>query len=320
MTKKSIYLVVPCYNEEAVLSKTAERLKAVIARLIDSGKLSKKSKICFVDDGSKDKTWDIIDNLTKGDKMFLGIKLSRNKGHQNALMAGLLSVKNSCDAVITIDADLQQDENAIEEFVDKFYEGNDIVYGVRKSRNTDSFFKKWTAQIFYDLMKVLGCDILKNHADYRLTSSRVLDALSDYREANLFLRGIIPTIGFKSAVIYFDVHERFAGESKYPFKKMLAFAIDGITSFSVKPLRLIAQLGLILFFVSIIMLVYFVVLYFNGSAVTGWSTITVSIWFIGGLVLLALGIIGEYVGKIYTEVKSRPRFIIEEFKNENVNK
>ncbi len=308
-----IWLVVPCYKEEEVLPVTQNRLKLIMEDLIERKKISKKSRICFVNDGSSDNTWPIIKGLCEQSKLFTGINLAHNKGHQNALLAGLMTAKDYADAAISLDADLQDDVSVIEQFIDRFYEGKDIVYGVRSARDTDTGFKKHTAHIFYKLMNKLGAETLEDHADYRLMSKRALEGLSEYKEVNLFLRGIVPMIGFETDIVYYERHERFAGESKYPLKKMLSFAIDGITSCSVKPIRLITGLGFFLFFISIAFLIYFLIIYIMGRTVAGWTTVVVSLWGIGGLVLLGLGVIGEYVGKIYMEVKERPRFIIEGF-------
>lgn len=280
-----------------------------------SGSVSPDSRIVFVDDGSKDKTWELIAGLHEQDKLFSGIKLSRNKGHQNALLAGLMTVKDKADMVISMDADLQDDINVVDQMVEKYKEGNDIVYGVRSSRQTDTFFKKFTAQGFYKIMKALGVEIVYNHADYRLMSKRALEGLEQFSEVNLFLRGIVPLIGYPSCTVEYERGERFAGESKYPLKKMLSFACEGITSFSIKPIRLITSLGFIIFSISIIMLIYFLVVYLMGKTVAGWTTIVISVWAIGGLQLLALGVIGEYIGKIYMETKARPKFIVQEFLN-----
>ena len=279
--------------------------------LVKSGKISDKSKIAFVNDGSKDNTWNMIMDLHESDPIFTGINLAHNKGHQNALLAGLMTAKDYADAAISLDADLQDDVGVIEQFIDKFNEGKDVVYGVRSTRTTDTVFKRSTAHAFYKLMKFMGADTLQDHADYRLMSKRALEGLAKYKEVNLFLRGIVPMIGYETDVVYYERHERFAGESKYPLKKMLSFAIDGITSCSVKPIRMITTLGTLVFTVSIVMLIYFLVVWALGHTVQGWTTIVISLWGIGGLILLSLGIIGEYIGKIYMEVKERPRFIIE---------
>lgn len=311
---KTIYFVIPCYNEEEVLGETSKRLFDKMQQLIDAKKIKKNSKIVFVDDGSRDRTYEIISELHEQNDRFCGIKLSRNQGHQNALLAGLMTVKDKCDAAISLDADLQDDIDVIDEFVDKFNGGCDIVYGVRSSRKTDSAFKRGTAQFFYKLMLFLGVDVVYNHADYRLMSARALEALSDFKEVNLFLRGIVPLVGFKSDTVSYERHERFAGTSKYPFKKMLAFAVDGITSFSVKPIRMVFALGVIIFIVSIAVLIYSLIRWMCGMTVQGWTTTVISIWALGGLQLLSLGVVGEYIGKIYKEVKARPKFIIEETK------
>ncbi|MCR5625208.1 MAG: glycosyltransferase family 2 protein [Lachnospiraceae bacterium] len=308
-----IWLVIPCYKEEEVLPETSKELKEIMNGLIKKGKISNESKICFVNDGSTDKTWSIISDLCKSDSLFSGINLAHNKGHQNALLAGLMTARHYADAAISLDADLQDDVGVIEQFIDKFHEGKEVVYGVRSTRATDTAFKRGTAHMFYKLMNAMGADTLEDHADYRLMSKRALDGLAEYKEVNLFLRGIVPMIGYETDVVYYERHERFAGESKYPLKKMLSFAVDGITSCSVKPIRMITLLGFIIFLVSIAMLIYFLVLHIIGHTVAGWTTLVISVWGIGGLILLSLGIIGEYVGKIYMEVKERPRFIIESF-------
>ena len=310
---QTLYLVIPCYNEEEVLPETAKRLTQKMTQMISDGLISQKSRIAFVDDGSKDRTWELVEEMHRQNKFVCGVKLSRNKGHQNALLAGLMTVKDHCDMAISLDADLQDDIEAIDRFVEKYYEGCDIVYGVRSSRESDTFFKRTSAQSFYKIMKFLGVDIVYNHADYRLMSKRALEELENFKEVNLFLRGIIPLIGFRSDVVTYERHERFAGESKYPLKKMLAFAFDGITSFSIKPIRLISTLGAAIFGVSLLMLLYFLIIYFLGKTVAGWATIVISIWAIGGLQLLATGIIGEYIGKIYLETKGRPKFVVETF-------
>ena len=279
--------------------------------LIKRGKIGNDSKIAFVNDGSKDTTWNIISQLHDENPLFTGINLAHNRGHQNALFAGLMTAKDYADAAISLDADLQDDVDAIEQFIDKYLEGKDIVYGVRSTRETDTAFKRGTAHAFYKLMNAMGADTLEDHADYRLMSKRALEALSEYDEVNLFLRGIVPMIGFETDVVYYKRHERFAGESKYPLKKMLSFAVEGVTSFSIKPIRLITALGFFLFSISVLLLAYFLVLWFMGHTVAGWTTIVISVWGIGGLQLLALGVIGEYIGKIYMEVKHRPRYKIE---------
>ena len=313
MKKNSIlYIVVPCYNEEAVLYETTKRLKEKLEYLIEKDIISKKSKVMYVNDGSKDNTWNMIKEISEKENLFTGISLSRNRGHQNALVAGLLTAKDYADVVISMDADLQDDINAIDEMLRKYYDGCDIVYGVRSSRKKDSFFKKTTAEGFYKFMKHMGVDVVYNHADYRLTSKKVLDNFKDYKEVNLFLRGIFPLIGYKNDIVYYERNERFAGESKYPLKKMLNFAWDGITSFSVKPLRMICSIGFIILFISIAIMIYSLVRKLTGNTVDGWTFLSISIWFIGGIQMISLGIIGEYIGKVYTEVKARPRYIIEE--------
>lgn len=309
--KKIIWLVIPCYNEQEVLPETSRQLEEIMRGLIKKDKISDKSKIAFVNDGSKDNTWNIITDLHEKNPMFTGINLAHNKGHQNALLAGLMTAKDYADAAISLDADLQDDVGVIEQFIDKFNAGKDVVYGVRSTRATDTVFKRSTAHAFYKLMKAMGADTLQDHADYRLMSKRALEGLAKYKEVNLFLRGIVPMIGYETDVVYYERHERFAGESKYPLKKMLSFAVDGITSCSVKPIRMITSLGTLVFTVSIVMLIYFLIVWLLGHTVQGWTTIVISLWGIGGLILLSLGIIGEYVGKIYMEVKERPRFIIE---------
>ena len=309
--KKIIWLVIPCHNEQEVLPETSRQLEEIMRGLIKKDKISDKSKIAFVNDGSKDNTWNIITDLHEKNPMFTGINLAHNKGHQNALLAGLMTAKDYADAAISLDADLQDDVGVIEQFIDKFNEGKDVVYGVRSTRATDTVFKRSTAHAFYKLMKAMGADTLQDHADYRLMSKRALEGLAKYKEVNLFLRGIVPMIGYETDVVYYERHERFAGESKYPLKKMLSFAVDGITSCSVKPIRMITSLGTLVFTISIVMLIYFLIVWLLGHTVQGWTTIVISLWGIGGLILLSLGIIGEYVGKIYMEVKERPRFIIE---------
>ena len=310
---EKLYVVIPCYNEEEVLKETKKRLREKMNNLIHAKMISKESKIIFVNDGSKDKTWDLIQQFYEEDKLFGGINLSRNRGHQNALLAGLLTVKDDADIVISMDADLQDDIDAIDSMIEKRNDGADIVYGVRSSRKKDSFFKKTTAQGFYRVMNFLGVDVIYNHADYRLTSKKVLDNLSNYKEINLFLRGIFPLIGFKSDVVYYERNERFAGESKYPLKKMLNFAWDGITSFSVKPIRLVLNIGIFIILVSFFMILYSIIQKIFGNTVDGWTFIVCSLWLLGGIQMLSLGIIGEYIGKIYGEVKSRPRYIIDEY-------
>lgn len=308
--KDTLYLVIPCYNEEEVLNTTAKRLLIKITAMIENKIISKNSKILFVNDGSKDKTWSIIKELHNQNNIFSGINLSRNRGHQNALLAGLMTAKELADVTISLDADLQDDVDVIDKFVEQYYDRSDIVYGVRSSRKTDTFFKRTTALAFYKFMNMLGVDTVYNHADYRLMSKRALEGLSQFKEVNLFLRGMVPLIGYKSSVVEYERHERFAGESKYPLKKMITFALDGITSFSIKPIRIITALGFFIFFISFIALIYSFIVKFFGRTVTGWTSLILSIWLIGGIQLLSLGVIGEYIGKIYTESKQRPRFII----------
>lgn len=277
------------------------------------GKITDDSKIVFIDDGSKDKTWSIISELHSKNPVFQGIKLSRNRGHQNALLCGLITLKDKADAVISIDADLQDDINTFDEMVEKYENGCDVVYGVRSKRETDTFFKRFTAEAFYKILNKMGAKVIFNHADFRLMSKRALNAFAEYKETNIFLRGMVPLIGYKSDIVTYERFERLAGESKYPLKKMLALAWEGITSLSIQPIRMITGLGTIVFAISIIMIIYSLVSYFMGFAVSGWASILCSIWAIGGLQILAIGIIGEYIGKIYLEVKRRPRFIVEEF-------
>ena len=307
-----LYIVVPCYNEEEVLDETTKRLKTKMKELIIKKVISKDSKVLYLNDGSGDNTWNLIKKISSKDELFSGISLSRNKGHQNALLAGLMTAKERADIVISMDADLQDDINAIDEMIEKYNEGCDIVYGVRSSRKKDSFFKRFTAQGFYKFMSKMGVDIVYNHADYRLTSKKVLDCLEEYKEVNLFLRGIFPLIGYKTDVVYYERNKRFAGESKYPLKKMLNFAWDGITSFSVKPIRLVLSLGIIILILSILMIIYSIIMKIIGNTVPGWTFIICSIWFIAGIQMISLGVIGEYIGKIYSETKQRPRFFIEE--------
>lgn len=308
---KTLYIVVPCYNEQEVLKATSQVLKDKMSALIEEGKISSQSKVLFVNDGSKDATWQIIKELNK-EEIFTGISLSRNRGHQNALLAGLMTAKDYADMVISMDADMQDDINAVDKFVDKYYQGFDIVYGVRSSRKTDTFFKKNTALMFYKLMSWLGAQTVYNHADYRLMSKRALQALDSYKEVNLFLRGLVPMVGYKHSTVEYERKERYAGKSKYPLSKMINFAVDGITSLSIKPITLITRLGVIIFLISLIALIYILIVKFVGKAEVGWASIVVSIWLLGGLQLLAIGVVGEYVGKIYIETKQRPRYIIEE--------
>ncbi len=312
-----LYVVIPCYNEQEVLGETAGRLKVKMNTLMEQGKIAGNSKIVFVNDGSKDETWSLIQELHQSDSLYSGINLSRNRGHQNALLAGLMTVKEHADMVISMDADLQDDINAMDEMIDKYLAGTDIVYGVRSSRTKDSFFKKVTAEGFYRIMNHMGATTVFNHADYRLMSKRAIEGLAEFKEVNLFLRGIVPMVGYSSDVVYYERGERFAGESKYPLGKMVSFAIEGITSLSTKPIRMITGLGFFIFLISIAILIYSVVRHFQGETIVGWTTLMVSVWAIGGLILLSLGVVGEYIGKIYMETKERPRFIIEKFLNES---
>ena len=316
---KILYMVVPCYNEELVLDETSERLKAKYEQLISNDIISPKSKIVYVNDGSKDKTWEKIKEKHAENSMFSGINLTRNRGHQNALLAGLLTVRNLADCVISMDADLQDDINAIDEMLEKFEnDGCDVVYGVRDNRETDTIFKRRTAGAFYKLMQGLGSQSVPNHADFRLISRRALEGLAQFPEQNLFLRGMVPLVGYKSEIVYYKRGERFAGESKYPLKKMISFAIDGITSTSAAPMRLIFWIGLIWFILAIVGAIYIIARHFvNGSDVAGWASIMLVVVGFGGANLLALGVIGEYIGKIFLEVKQRPRYLIEDFINED---
>ena len=309
----TVYFVIPCYNEEAVLPETTRRLTEKLNAMRDTGLIGESSRILYVDDGSKDKTWLLISQFNRENSWVEGVKLSHNRGHQNALLCGLMSAMSRCDAAISMDADLQDDIDALDQFVAKFREGCDVVYGVRNKRDTDTWFKRTTAEGFYKVMQLLGVDVVFNHADYRLMSRRALEALSEYKEVNLFLWGIVPLIGYRSDYVYYDRHERFAGESKYPLKKMLSFALDGITSFSVKPLKLISNLGILISVLSVFGLLYALISYFAGVAVSGWTAIVCSIWLLGGLQMLCLGVVGGYIGKIYSEVKARPRFRVEEY-------
>ncbi|MCI8777582.1 MAG: glycosyltransferase family 2 protein [Bacilli bacterium] len=321
---EKLYLVIPCYNEEDVLAETKDRLKIKMTNLIKNKVISAHSKVVFVNDGSIDNTWNLILDFHKKDKLFTGINLSRNRGHQNALLAGLMTVKDDADMVITLDCDLQDDIDVIDKFIEEYKIGNDIVYGVRKSRKKDTFFKRNSALMLYKLMRLLGIEIIYNHADYRLMSKRAIIELEKFREVNLFLRGIVPLIGYKYSIVYYDRQERFAGKSKYSLKKMLSFALDGITSFTIKPIRFIVLLGFVIFLISIMMLIYTLIRHFSGQTIIGWSSVMTSVWAIGGLQLFSIGIIGEYIGKIYLETKARPRYIIEEYlsdkkRNQNSN-
>ena len=308
-----LYLVVPCYNEEETLPTTKDALTELLDDMIKRNRISSKSRIVFVNDGSKDNTWALIEKYSEENTLIKGIKLSRNKGHQNALLAGLMTVKDECDCAVSLDADLQDDIGAVEKMLEKYEDGCEIVYGVRSKREKDTLFKRATAQGFYKFMRFMGAEVVYDHADYRLMSRRALCELENFKEVNLFLRGIVPMIGFKTDTVLYERGIREHGESKYPLKKMLSFAIDGITSLSVKPIRFITTLGILLLVASVGMLIYSLVRHFMGHTVLGWTSLIVSIWAIGGLQLFAIGIVGEYIGKIYLETKERPRFIIEKY-------
>lgn len=305
-----LYVVVPCYNEEAVLPETTRRLGEKLHAMMAAGSISADSRVLFVDDGSRDRTWELIEQAHAQDELFTGAKLSRNRGHQNALLAGLMTAKDCADMVISMDADLQDDINAMDKFVEEYYAGHDIVYGVRSSRATDTAFKRLTGEGFYKVMRKLGVEIVNNHAEYRLMSRRALEALSKYDERNLFLRGIVPLLGYPAAIVPYERAERFAGETKYPLKKMLSFAIEGITSFSVKPLTFITWLGILVVAISALTMII------NAIAGGGLSLVACSIWLMGGIQLLCTGVLGEYIGKIYSEVKRRPRYFIEKYTDE----
>lgn len=307
----TLYIVVPCYNEQEVLPETSKRLKEKVERLIGQQKIDAKSRIMFVNDGSKDATWFLIQELCEQSSLYAGVNLSRNRGHQNALVAGLATAVEHADMIVSMDADLQDDIDAMDRMIDAYLDGNDVVYGVRSSRKKDSFFKRNTAQFFYRLMKVLGAEIVYNHSDYRLLSKRAAKALLSFDEVNLFLRGIVPMVGFQSTTVTYERGVRYAGKSKYPLGKMVTFALEGITSLSVKPIRMITAGGLLVCVISLVMLIKAFVDYFAGNVVPGWTSIIISIWVLGGLQLFAIGIIGEYIGKTYMETKDRPKFIIE---------
>lgn len=311
-TKNRIWIVVPCYNEEAVLNETSQQLKKLFDKLIANHEIAGNSRILFVDDGSSDHSWEIIQKLNQNHLYFTGIKLSKNKGHQTALWAGLMHVRKHADAAISLDADLQDDIQCIPQMIEAFKQGNEIVYGVRISRKSDSFFKRKSAQAFYRLMKMLGVELIYNHADFRLMSFRALKTLSKFNETNLFLRGIVPTMGFTSTTVSYERKKRFAGKSKYPLRKMISFMFEGLTSFSIKPIRLILVIGLAVSLISLLMLAWIIVQYHRNKIVEGWSSIMVSIWFLGGLLIFSIGLIGEYIAKLYSESKHRPRFFIEE--------
>lgn len=310
--KKILYIIIPCYNEEQVLPVTAPMFLDKLSELISLGKISDQSRILFVNDGSQDATWTIIKDLSKENEHFIGISQSRNRGHQNAVLAGLMEAKDFCDMTITIDCDGQDDINAMNEMVDQYLAGYEIVYGVRSKRTTDTFFKRFTAESFYKLLNKMGVEVIYNHADYRLISSRVLQEFANFKEVNLFLRGMIPLVGFPSTEVYYERHERLAGESHYPLSKMLALAFDGITSLSVKPIRLIVGFGFFVAFLSFLGILWAIIGAMTGNTVSGWASTVCVICFIGGIQLLSLGIIGEYIGRIYLEVKGRPRYIISE--------
>ena len=313
MSAPVLYLVVPCYNEQEVLSDTAEKLAHKLTQLIDAGKISERSRIAFVNDGSSDCTWEIIRAYTERSALFSGINLAHNEGHQNALLAGLMTVLPYADVTISMDADLQDDINAVDAMLEKYAAGVNIVYGVRASRSSDTFFKRFTAESFYRAMRALGADIVFNHADFRLMDRRALTALAEYPEVNLFLRGIVPMIGLTHGVVYYARKERLAGVSKYPWRRMTSFAWEGVTSLSARPIRLIAQMGMFISFISGLMLIWSIVRHFIGETIVGWTSLVVSLWFLGGLILLSVGVIGEYVAKIYLEVKRRPRYLVQDF-------
>ena len=312
-----LYIVIPCYNEESVLPITAPMFLEKLISLSQQGKIRPDSRVLFVNDGSKDNTWNLICQLAREDEHYEGICLSRNRGHQNALLAGLMEAKDKCDITISIDCDGQDDINAMDAMVDEYLSGAEIVYGVRSKRDTDTFFKRFTAESFYKLMKWMGADTVYNHADYRLVSSRALNAFADFKEVNIFLRGMFPLVGFKSTCVYYERHERIAGKSHYPLKKMLALAFDGITSLSIKPIRIITGLGVFISLVAFALIIYALVSYFTGNVVSGWASSLIVTCFLGGIQLISLGVIGEYVGKIYMETKARPRFIISERTQDN---
>lgn len=315
-----LYIVIPCYNEQEVLPVTSGMFLEKINSLIEKGRVAPESRVVFVNDGSKDNTWNIIQELAKSDEHFEGVCLSRNRGHQNALLGGLMTVKDRCDITISIDCDGQDDINAMDAMVDAYWDGCEVVYGVRSKRDTDTFFKRFTAEGFYKLMNWMGAQVVFNHADYRLMSSRVLNEFANFKEVNIFLRGMVPLVGFKSTSVYYERAERIAGESHYPLKKMLALAFDGITSLSVKPIRLITGFGALISVISFVGVIWAVVEAILGSTVAGWASTTSIVCFMGGIQLLCLGVIGEYIGKIYLETKQRPRFIISEITFELDNK
>lgn len=310
MSTPTLFIVIPCYNEEEVLPITAPMFLKKLLSLVQAGKIADSSRIMFVNDGSRDRTWEIISELSRSDEHYIGISQSRNRGHQNAVLAGLMEARGKCDITISVDCDGQDDINAMDKMVDAYADGCDVVYGVRSSRETDTFFKRSTAQGFYKFLSLMGAEVVYNHADYRLISARALDALSEFHEVNLFLRGMVPLVGFKSTSVEYSRSERIAGESKYPLKKMIALAVDGITSLSVKPLRMIMSFGLIVALISFIGVIWAIVAAICGGTVAGWASTTCIVCFVGGVQLICMGIIGEYVGKIYMETKARPRYII----------
>ncbi len=312
MKNPTLYIVIPCYNEEEVLPITAPMFLAKINELVAAGKISDDSRVMFVNDGSKDNTWQLIKDFAKQDEHYVGITQSRNRGHQNAVLAGLMEAKELCDITISIDCDGQDDINAMNEMVDAYLDGCEIVYGVRSKRTTDTFFKRFTAESFYKLLASMGVEVVFNHADYRLVSSRVLDEFANFKEVNIFLRGMFPLVGFKSTSVYYERNERIAGESHYPLSKMLSLAFDGITSLSIKPIRIITGMGVFVAFISLILIIYSLIQLIMGNVVSGWTSTMVAVCLIGGIQLISLGVIGEYVGKTYMETKARPRYIISE--------
>ena len=317
MTAPILYLVVPCYNEQEVLADTAEKLRQKMTALIAAEKVSAKSRIAFVNDGSRDRTWELIAARAEQSTLFSGINLAHNEGHQNALLAGLMTVLPYADVTISMDADLQDDIDAIDAMLEKHAVGVNIVYGVRENRASDTFLKRFTAEGFYRAMRALGADIVFNHADFRLMDRRALTALAEYSEVNLFLRGIVPMIGLTHDIVYYTRRQRLAGDSKYPWRRMAAFAWEGVTSLSARPIRLISQMGMFISFISGLMLIWSIVRHFIGETIVGWTSLVVSLWFLGGLILLSIGVIGEYVAKIYLEVKRRPRYLVQDFIDTN---
>ena len=317
MTIPVLYLVVPCYNEQEVLNDTAEKLRKKMTALIAAGKVSAKSRIAFVNDGSRDRTWELIAACAEQSTLFSGINLAHNEGHQNALLAGLMTVLPYADVTISMDADLQDDIDAVDAMLEKYAAGANIVYGVRENRASDTFLKRFTAESFYRAMRALGADIVFNHADFRLMDRRALTALAAYSEVNLFLRGIVPMIGLTHDVVYYTRRQRLAGESKYPWRRMASFAWEGVTSLSARPIRLISQMGMFISLISGLMLVWSIIRHFEGETIIGWTSLVVSLWFLGGLILLSIGVIGEYVAKIYLEVKRRPRYLVQDFIDTN---